>query len=201
MHAKVSIALNLAIYNLNVMNDFTFPNIPSSFTNRWTMDLWIWVETAQQLTAGVNFIWENHLSISIIRDTSSTTSLNAICFPQGYKDNIKGVSSVPIYDVYNSALNKGKELMSGVSSTWTFVRCAVDLVRGTFYVNNSSGNITNETLYTNVKNSVPFRFFNQSPLQNLIVQNASLNNSRIFMAYLTLYREYIPLAFINMKYK
>ena len=194
--------IKLAIYNLNVLNDITFPNIPSSFTNRWTMDLWIWVEIAQQLTSGINFIWQNHLSISIVRDTSSTTNLNVLCFPQGYNNSINGVSGVQIYDVYNSALNKSKDSFVASSSTWNFVRCSVDLTRGQFYLNGvSSVTIINETLYTGVKNSLPYRYFNINPQQSMIIQNASLNNSRIFMAYLSLYREFIPYNFINLAYK
>ena len=166
------------------------------------MDLWIYVEIVQQLTSGINFIWENHLSISIIRDSSSSSSFNAICFPQGYKDLINGVSGSSIYDTYSSALNKNKDLIIGASSQWQFVRCSVDLTRGQFYLDNlTSTPIINETLYNGVLNQVSYRYFNTLPKTKLIVQNGSLNNSRIFMSYLTLYREFIPSQFINLKYK
>ena len=190
------------VLNMNRVNDFVFPSLPSSRTNRYTMEGWIYVEISQQLTAGVNITWNNHLGISIIRDQLSATTIDVICFPQGYRDSLTGLNGLGVFTLYNSAMNKGMSIEDYSSSTWIFFRCAVDLQTGIFYISNGNSiNIVNDTLYGSLKNVVPYRFFQMTAEADLSFFNMKLNNSRIFFRSFNVYRDFIPQALINLKYR
>ena len=187
---------------MNRVNDFFFPNLQSSRTNRYTMEGWIYIEIAQQLTAGVNIMWNDHLGISIIRDQLSATTIDVICFPQGYRDSLAGLNGLGVFNLYNSAMNKGMSIEDYSSSTWIFFRCAVDLQTGIFYISNGNSiNIVNDTLYGSLKNVVPYRFFQMTAQADLSFFNMKLNNSRIFFRSFNVYRDFIPQALINLKYR
>ena len=70
--------------------------IPSSRNGRYTMDFWFYIESSPNLSPGFNLFWENHMSITLIRDTTNINTINAICFPQGYIDNVDGKSGQDI---------------------------------------------------------------------------------------------------------
>ena len=190
------------ILNFNRLNTLNFANVPSSRTNRWTIEGWIYVEIVQQFTSGINITWVNHLGISLIRDQTSVSTLNVICFPQGYRDDLTGINGNDVYNLYNQAINKGMSQEQFASSNWIFFRCAVDLHTGLFYISNKSSiNIINETLYGNVKNVISYRFFNLPTQTNLSFFNMNLNNSRIFMRTFQLYTDFIPQYLMNLKYR
>jgi hypothetical protein len=62
--------------------------VPSSRTGRYTIDLWFYVELPTGITTGLNFIYDKHVGLSIIRNEFSPTSINALCFPQEYMDDL-----------------------------------------------------------------------------------------------------------------
>ena len=75
-------------YNMaRIPNDFDF-SIPSSRNGRYSMDFWFFIENSSELTPGINILWKNHMSITLLRDTSNKYTINAICFPQSYRDDV-----------------------------------------------------------------------------------------------------------------
>jgi hypothetical protein len=190
------------IINFNRLDDFVFLSIPSSRTNRWSMEGWIYVEIVQQLEVGINIMWNKHLGISIIRDQTSLTTLDVVCFPQGYRDDITGKKGLEIFNLYSNALNKGMSQETLASSTWVFFRCSVDLHNGVFYVSNRPlQTIQNEIMYGSVRNSISYRFLDMPLTSNVNFNNMKLNNSRVFVRQFQVYREFIPQSLINTKYR
>ena len=177
-------------------------SIPSSRNGRYTMDFWFYVENSAELSPGFNLFWENHLSISLLRDTSNRNTINAFCFPQSYIDNIDGKRGQDIIEMYDMALNKDKYLFYQSSSMWNFVRCAVDQTRKRFYINdNLLLDLEGEILYGTTRNYRPFRFFNIAAYHNFKIQNTGSNPTRIFLRQIKCYREYIDFRLMELKYK
>ena len=111
--------------------------IPSSRSGRYTMDFWFYVESGPNLTPGFNLFWENHMSVTMLKDSINTNTINAICFPQSYIDNVDEKSGQDIMIMYDKALNKDKYAFYQGSSKWNFVRCAVDQTRKRFFINDN----------------------------------------------------------------
>jgi hypothetical protein len=130
------------VIKLNAIKDLEFKKITPSGTGRYTMEFWINIEIVSQLTLGIHFIWEKHLSITLIADNTQTSVLNVICFPQAYLDNVDGLESLEIYDLLEKSHNSQKLGLVDVSNKWIFVRCAVDLTRKIFYINDPDDNDT-----------------------------------------------------------
>ena len=159
--------------------------IPSSRTGRYSMDFWFFVENSAELSPGVNLFWNNHLSITILRDTSNKNTINAICFPQSYRDNIDKKGGQEIIDIYDKAINKDKYSFYQGSSKWNFVRCAVDQTRKLFYINdNLELVLEGEILYGTTRNYRPFRYFKINKEDKFEMQNARFNPTRIFLGKL-----------------
>jgi hypothetical protein len=76
-----------------------YRNIPSSRNARYSMDFWFFVENSAELSPGFNLLWENHMSITLLRDTSNKNTINAICFPQSYRDNVDDKGGQEIIDL------------------------------------------------------------------------------------------------------
>ena len=49
---------------------------------------WFFVENSSELSPGFNLLWKYHMSITLLRDTSNRNTINAICFPQSYRDDV-----------------------------------------------------------------------------------------------------------------
>ena len=177
-------------------------NIPSSRNGRYSMEFWFFVENSAELSPGVNLFWELHMSITILRDTSNRNTINAICFPQSYRDNIDGKGGQDIISIYDQALNKDKYSFYQGSSKWNFVRCAVDQTRKRFYINdNLELDLEGEILYGTKRNYRPFRYFKIQEKHLLKLQNARFNPTRIFIREIKCYRDYIDFRLIDLKYK
>ena len=91
-------------YNLARCNKDIEARVPSSRNGRYTMDFWFFVENSPELSPGVNLYWENHLSITLLRDTFNKYTINAICFPQSYKDNIDGLKGIEIMEFLQNGI-------------------------------------------------------------------------------------------------
>ena len=173
----------------------------SSRTNRYTMDVWFFVEIPSMFTNGINFIYQKHMGISIIRERNSATSISALCFPQEYKDSLQGKELQGIFDLYNQALNKEQVVFTNSGEKWNYVRCSVDLTRDVFYMNtNTIKSITPEILYGNVSNAKSFRYFDLEKQTKLIIENSQHSQSRVFFRYLSVYNDYFPQTLTDMRY-
>ena len=183
------------------MYDFS-KSIPSSRNGRYTMDFWFFVENSAELSPGVNLFWEYHMSITLLRDTANKNTINAICFPQSYRDNVDGKGGQDIIDIYDKALNKDKYAFYQRSNMWNFVRCAVDQTRKRYFVNdNIELDLEGEILYGTEKNYRPFRFFKINEYHDLKFQNGRYNPTRIFLRQIKCYRDYIDFRLMDLKYK
>ena len=189
-------------YNIARMPSDYKMSIPSSRNARYTMDFWFFVENSAELSPGVNLLWDYHMSITLLRDTSNRNTINAICFPQSYRDNVDLLGGQEIIELYDKALNKDKYAFYQGSSKWNFVRCAVDQTRKRFFVNdNLELDLEGEILYGTTRNYRPFRFFKISAWHDLKFQNARFNPTRIFLRQIKCYRDYIDFRLMELKYK
>ena len=142
------------------------------------------------------------MSITLLRDTSNKNTINAICFPQSYRDNVDLKGGQEIIELYDKALNKDKYAFYQGSSQWNFVRCAVDQTRKRFFINdNLELDLEGEVLYGTTRNYRPFRFFKINAKHDLKFQNARFNPTRIFLRQIKTYRDYIDFRLMEMKYK
>ena len=189
-------------YNLaRTPHDYSI-NIPSSRNARYTMEFWFFVENSAELSPGFNLLWDYHLSITLLRDTSNKNTINAICFPQSYRDNVDQIGGQDIIDLYDKALNKDKYAFYQGSSIWNFVRCAVDQTRKLYYINdNLELKLEGEILYGTERNYRPFRFFKINAEHELKFQNAFYNPTRIFVRNIKCYRDFIDFRLMDLKYK
>ena len=177
-------------------------SIPSSRNGRYTMDFWFFIENSAELSPGVNVFWEYHMSITLLRDSSNKNTINAICFPQSYRDNVDGKGGQDIIEIYDKALNKDKYAFYQRSNTWNFVRCAVDQTRKRFFINdNLELDLEGEVLYGAERNYRPFRFFKINEYHELKFQNARFNPTRIYLRQIKCYRDYIDFRLMELKYK
>ena len=197
------------LLNMNKVNDISI-SLPSTRTGRYTMEFWTNIEIVSQLTLGINFYWEKHLSITLITDNTQSSVLNVICFPQAYLDNVDGLESLEIYELLEKSTNSQKLGLVDVSNKWIFVRCAVDMTRKIFYINDPEDNDTlkihnyqtmkSEILYGNTRNYRPFRLFSMPNETLFKIQNHNKVNTRVFLRQLRIYREFIDMNIDNIKF-
>ena len=198
----------LQFVDLSKLKDFTFKDIPVSFSGSYSMSIWIFLEDASVISQGLHIIWSKHLQITIIR----TTRLEAYCFPQGYYTDT--VSNENIQNKINSALNVGQVYLvdeqSSESAVWINVICAMSHYNQKYYVNGmdektlNEKTLNNEVLYKdsngNTINSFkPMRYFFGKNFNSVTdIRNSTLiiskitNTKRIYFRAITLFRDYIP---------
>ena len=188
-------------YNVaRIPNDFQ-KNIPSSRNGRYSIDFWFFVENASELFPGINILWKYHMSITLLRDISNKNTINAICFPQSYIDDVDQKGGQDIIDLYDKALNKDKYSFYQGSSMWNFVRCSVDQTRKIFFINdNIQLDLEGEILYGSTRNYRPFRYFKISQYHPLKFQNSHANPTRIFIRQIKCYKDFIDHRLMDMKY-
>ena len=189
-------------YNLARMpTNFEMPSIASSRNARYTIDFWFFVENSAELSPGLNVLWKYHMSITLLRDTANKNTINAICFPQSYRDDVDGIGGQEIIDLYDKALNKDKYAFYQGSSKWNFVRCAVDQTRKIFFINdNLQLDLEGEILYGTTRNYRPFRYFKINAKHPLKFQNAHDNPTRIFLRNIRCYKDFIDFRLMDMRF-
>ena len=206
-------------YNLNRANDFNATTY-SSRTGRYTMEFWFYIETISQMSNGVNFIWENHLSMTLITSNTQSTVINIICLPQAYLDKVEGKASAEVYNTYNKALNKDIFEFYNIDNTWQYVRCAVDHTRKVFRISsyedytvsdedkangvkyqyaNNEKELEPEILHGNTRTVRPFRFFDIKKTSYVKFEHFNINYSRQYMKQFKLFREYIDFRIEDIK--
>ena len=180
------------MYNLNRIDDFTFKDIPSVHTGRYAVDFWLYVQDANDFLYGMNIIYDNHLSINFHAETKESKDLIILCFPQGYRDNIKDLPSYKIVEeVYYNSQNKIKDAIDTYSK-WIYIKCGYNAQDGVYYLNNKHNiRIKPELYFNNVENSTYLKYY-MPEYSNLTVQHANKNYTRIFLQTINIYREYIP---------
>ena len=179
-----------------------FPSLTTSRTNRWTIDFWLFVEKPSALTDGLNFIFDNHVGISVYADPNIEADLKSVCFPQEYRDNLNGLRGQSIISLYNNALNTDQDTFVSATMAWGFYRCSVDNFTGQFYLNRKLvKTMITETIYSNVTNFKSFRYFSGRLVDDILIQNAQYAQTRTFVKTMSVWREYIPQGLWGMQYR
>ena len=188
------------MFNFNIFkNDVVFENIPASRANRYTMEFWFYVESADNFTEGLNMIYEDHMTISSLVHNVEDTDIDVYCFPQGYRDRLENVFGENLYKRYQEAQNKaGYTYVNGLSQ-WNYVRCAYSFDLLKYYINDEPPkSIDPEIYFDSYKNDKPFKMFMKNLVKLKI--NLSKNNfARTIIQTINIYRDYIPQT-IQTKY-
>ena len=196
----------LQFTDVSKMADFSFPNIPVSYSGAYTMSFWIFLEDSSTITGGIHFRWEKHLQITVIKNTA----LDGYCFPQGYySDNIP---NNPIKTKFDNSLNRYSvnlvnNAIQSESGNWIYVTCAVSNYNGEYYIvgNDESAYsaqpLSPEVLYNDesgvMSSLYPLRYF-YSNISNYMSQSSTLyiesitNSAKIYLRAINLFRDYIP---------
>ena len=69
----------LPFADLGSIEDFSFTDVPFSYSGTYSMAFWIFFEDSSTMGSGIHFQWERHLQITIIK----LTQLEGYCLPQG----------------------------------------------------------------------------------------------------------------------
>ena len=183
------------LFNFNIFKtDVVFDNVPAARANRYTMDFWFYVESADDFTKGFNIIFEDHIAISSFATSTTDTDITVYCFPQAYRNNLLNVFGDDILSRYNVAQNTISDTYSNGYSKWNYVRCAYSYDLQKYYLNNVENDLQKEIFFSNPsnkRNEKGFKMF----MKNLVkvIMNVSRDNyTRIFLQTLNIFRDYIP---------
>lgn len=190
------------LFNLGRLDDIVIVDQPASRVNRWTMEVWAFVEENSNLTNGINLIYNLHVGMTLIRDKSNTSALATLCFPQEYIDDLNGKYGQDVFNLYSNALNAEQDSLDNSSSSWNFFRCAVDLTNEIMYLNDRPEKVLEpEFIFSTIQERRAYRHYAFSQYVDLSVENASLNQTRVFFKQWRIYREYMPQNTMKLKYK
>ena len=193
------------IINLSGIDDIDLSDIFHSVTGRYTMELWIKLINLPKLLNGINIIWENHVSISILTDTLKN-KLSIYCFPQDYLSSPKNKQGREIIDLAKDALNKDviNIDLNDKENDWIYLRCAYSWDNEIFYLKSDTYNINGDEQELNHEYAsdgrvvdYPFKYlFMEYYKYHVYIQNANLNSeSEIYIRNLYLFNEYLPNAY------
>ena len=188
------------MFNFNIFKkDVVFENIPASKANRYTMEFWFYVESADDFREGLNLIYEDHMTISSQVHNIDDTDLDVYCFPQAYRDHLDDVFGEKLYQRYKETQNKaGYTYVNGLSQ-WNYVRCAYSFDLLKYYINDETPkSIEPEIYFESYENDKPFKMF----MKNLVKLKINLskdNFARTIIQTINIYRDYIPQS-IQTKY-
>ncbi len=176
--------------------------ILSAYAGRYTMEFWFFSEDAEiDQLKGLNVIWTNHVSISI---SKSTANLQAICFPQAWRDDIQSSNTAftNLSEMYNNALAKSNAFKTDITAaanlgSWYWLRCAVSHSIAKYYLSDYGiQTLLAEKVYDNIRNDVPFRhFLGPDQKSSLKIQNAKNNNKKLYLRNVNLFNDYIPTTY------
>ena len=122
--------------NFNIFKkDVIFEDIPASRTNSYTMEFWFYVESADDFTKGMNFIYEDHMTISALSHTINDNDLEVYCFPQAYRDYLDDIFGEDMKKRYEEAENKYSDIYINGFSKWNYVRCSYSYDLLKYYIN------------------------------------------------------------------
>ena len=188
------------MFNFNIFkNDVVFEDIPASRANRYTMEFWFYVESADDFREGMNLIYEDHMTISTHSHGLDDTDLDVYCFPQGYRDHLDDVFGEGITKRFDEAQNKAKYTFVGGFSQWNFVRCAYSFDILKYYINDQEPkDIDPEIFFNSYQNDKPFKMF-MNNLVKLKINLSKNNYARSIIQTINIYRDYIPQT-IQTKY-
>lgn len=187
------------LIKLNEVNNFQFTAIKPSITKKYTIEFWTNISSITTLTSGFHVIWKGLAAITLIQDSTNTSQLAMICWPQEFLltggtaiDTVFGSSLNSIYNTA-SILNKERKLKTtNNTNTWLFVRCASDTEFKLYYStieDDSQATITENSMQTTSPQSPTF---SGADTTNLFVNGISTNTgSTIYIRNIWLYSNYL----------
>ena len=193
---------NLQFSDLGQLEDFSFDDVPYSYTGSYSMGFWIFFEDAATMTSGIHFRWERHLQVTVIK----MSQLDGYCFPQGYYADDYSNSDISVKA--NALLNKVDTHLvptGSESGVWIWVLCSVSNYAKTFFIKGQGDVVEKEmvaeTLYSDsvrtVLNKYPYHYF-MSEVEDRKPQTSKLylenlkSDKRIYIRQLFLFKDYIP---------
>ena len=188
------------MFNFNIFKkDVVFDDIPASRANRYTMEFWFYVESADDFRGGMNLIYENHMTISTCAHNINDTDLDVYCFPQAYRDHLDDVFGDKMKQRFDEAQNKAGYTFIDGFSKWNYVRCAYSFDILKYYINDEEPKSIDPEIYFNsYQNDKPFKMFMDN-LVKLKINLSKNNYARTFIQTINIYRDYIPQT-IQTKY-
>ena len=192
------------VIKLNAIKDLEFKQITPSGTGRYTMEFWIKIKSVKKFLAGINIVWDKHISISILTDALKD-KLSIYCFPQDYLTSPLGHEGRDIISLANSALNNDNiDLdINTYENVWFYTRCTYNWDNEIYYLKYDTNpvqikDVVHETAsFGPNKVDYPFKYlFKEYDEYNFIIQNANRNeNSDVKITTLYLYNEYLPVEY------
>lgn len=198
------------VYNSNLIGDIEFNNVPNNLIyGRYSISVWMMVHDLSNFNgSGINYIYENHISLHVMRDTSNNSILSTICFPQEFKYSIKNLDSSSILTAISSNIVLNHDIFNITYTSnnpkWTLHFCTVNAHEGLYYVgdnpakklnpnfilNNATPNLDNFTYYRHF-------IFDDSKFTNVnnkafIQKTNTSGDSRIYIRNFNLFNDYIP---------
>ena len=206
LYFDVTLKKCMQFLDLSKMKDFTFKDLPSSYSGNYAMAFWVFFEDAELYIEdkGLHINWSRHLQITIIEKDY----LTGYCFPQGYySDYVDNDSN--FNDKFENAINKAdiRLLPEGQSESgnWIWVICSVSYYMRDFYfmanAEKKEIQFNNETLSKEngetFNSSYPMRFFfSDLNNNNMYKSQLSITNinpaKKLYLREILLFRNYIP---------
>jgi hypothetical protein len=107
------------------------------------MEFWIKIKSVKKFLAGINIVWDKHISISILTDTLKD-KLSIYCFPQDYLTSPLGHKGRDIISLANSALNNDNiDLdLNTYENVWFYTRCTYNWDNEIYYLKYDNNPVT-----------------------------------------------------------
>ena len=192
----------LQFIDLSKMKDFTFKELPSSYSGNYAMAFWVFFEdTIRYKNKGLHINWSRHLQVTLLK---TTTALTGFCFPQGYYSDCVDNDSNFEEKFENSLNKKSIPLLThgAENGRWFYVMCSVSYYNRNFYLQSDDAYEEEEIIAEDLfqkeeKTSYPMRFY-LSDLNNKVMYKSSLSitnidkERKIYLREVLLFRNYIP---------
>jgi hypothetical protein len=202
------IKFNVEFIDFSKISNFNFVNVPSAYHGQYTMEFWVFAEDINDVTNGVNILWDQHLGMIIMKNPSN--ALGGYCFPQAYNVNLLNQMGNTINTLQTSATNSYLVNLTTSNGVWIWVRCAVSFPNAKYYlnympingavVNSPIQTLNSELLYSTIRNDYPYRyFFTNGQKTTIYVQNINTHTKKIFLRNLYAFNDYLPQTY-NFQY-
>ena len=161
------------------------------------MNFWFKVNVVSA-TDGFSLIWDKHMAISVTRDSTVSTTMAVICFPQEYKVSPKDKQYTDLLNLQNSTANSDKNLLVGKDATWTYARCGFSTNQNEYYLitdtNISTPKSTVNELYHGTQRSdYPLRYFlNPGTTGTLTLNKISSATQFVSIRLINTFIDYLP---------
>lgn len=192
------------ILKINKIKQLSFDEIKPSGNSRYTIETWIKIEGSQYFLSGINLVWEKHISLSILTD-STTDQLTYICFPQDYLTSPKNLEGRKIIEKADSSLNIDKFTFDSTTydNKWVYVRCGYNWDNELYYIMNDNSipnekHVNKENVYPGMKVDYPFKYlFNDYEFSKFMINYQDFKNKKsdVIISIIRLYSEYLPPQF------